>query len=102
MVSAKSQIISFYNENTYEEHTLSENDIFERELASIVMQMVGVIMNKARQGVLFPKDSASQNQNIMDEQMRKYLRDLDFNILHCDVMDIIRQILMKVCQWIIF
>ena len=50
----------------------------------------------ARQGSLFPKDPSSQNQEKEDDQMRKYLRDLDFNILHCDVMDIIRQILMKV------
>ena len=101
----KQQIIDFYKQNVSLYENCSSDVIFERELRSIVMQIVSVVIRKGERGELWTTapDSVSREVEMKEDQSKRlndYIRKLDFNILKCDDVGIIRKILMKVCKLI--
>lgn len=97
----KNQIITFYKEHNSLYQQLPDNTIFDREIGSIVMQIVSVVLTKGHRGELWTTSPESLSREIESKKdskkrMNDYIRELDFNILKCDDVEIIRRILMKV------
>ena len=98
----KQTIIEFYKHNVTLYENCSTDIILEREIRSIVMQIVSVVIRKGERGELWTTvpGSVSREVEMKEDQSKRlndYIRKLDFNILKCDDVEIIRKILMKVC-----
>ena len=98
----KQTIIEFYKQNVTLYENCSTDIILEREIRSIVMQIVSVVIRKGERGELWTTvpGSVSREVEMKEDQSKRlndYIRKLDFNILKCDDVEIIRKILMKVC-----
>lgn len=94
------QIIGFYKKNNTLYENYDDNAVFERELGSIVMQIVSVVINKGHRGELWTTAPNTLSRNIESRKdkttrLNDYIRSLDFNVLKCDDFEIIRKILMK-------
>lgn len=93
----KQEVLDFY-------HADSSSDVsflFARELGSIVMQMVSVILSKGERGELWISKPNTEGRTIemtwsKEERMRQWVRSLDSNLLSCDDTAIIQLILLKV------
>lgn len=75
--------------------------LFSRELGSIVMQMVSVILAKGERGELWLSQPNTEGRKIeltwpKEERMKQWVRSLDSNLLSCDDTSIIQLILLKV------
>lgn len=90
----KEQIIQYYRSHNpiYDSTKATDTMIFDRELSSIVMQIVSVVVRKQQRGEL----GNALNSSDKWQEYFNYIRELDFNILKCDDVEIIRKILMKV------
>ena len=98
----KQTIIEFYKQNVTLYENCSTDIILEREIRSIVMQIVSVVIRKGERGELWTSAPGSVSREVemkedKSKRLNDYIRKLDFNILKCDDVEIIRKILMKVC-----
>lgn len=94
------QIIAFYKKNNTLYENYDDHVVFERELSSIVMQIVSVVIDKGHRGELWTTAPNTLSRDIESRKdkttrLNDYIRSLDFNVLKCDDFEIIRRILMK-------
>lgn len=94
------QIIAFYKKNNTLYENYDDHVVFERELGSIVMQIVSVVIDKGHRGELWTTAPNTLSRDIESQKdkttrLNDYIRSLDFNVLKCDDFEIIRRILMK-------
>lgn len=94
------QIIAFYKKNNTLYENYDDHVVFERELGSIVMQIVSVVIDKGHRGELWTTAPNTLSRDIESRKdkttrLNDYIRSLDFNVLKCDDFEIIRRILMK-------
>lgn len=101
------QIIGFYKKNNTLYENYDDNVVFERELGSIVMQIVSVVIDKGHRGELWTTAPNTLSRDIESRKdkttrLNDYIRSLDFNVLKCDDFEIIRRILMKALVSFVF
>ena len=93
----KQEVLDFYHADS----SSDDSFLFARELGSIVMQMVSVILSKGERGELWISKPNTEGRTIAmtwskEERMRQWVRSLDSNLLSCDDTAIIQLILFKV------
>ena len=93
----KQEVLDFYHADS----SSDDSFLFARELGSIVMQMVSVILSKGERGELWISKPNTEGRTIemtwsKEERMRQWVRSLDSNRLSCDDTAIIQLILLKV------
>ena len=93
----KQEVLDFYHADS----SSDDSFLFARELGSIVMQMVSVILSKGERGELWISKPNTEGRTIemtwsKEERMRQWVRSLDSNLLSCDDTAIIQLILLKV------
>ena len=93
----KQEVLDFY----HADYSSDDSFLFARELGSIVMQMVSVILSKGERGELWISKPNTEGRTIemtwsKEERMRQWVRSLDSNLLSCDDTAIIQLILLKV------
>ena len=93
----KQEVLDFYHADS----SSDDSFLFARELGSIVMQMVSVILSKGDRGELWISKPNTEGRTIemtwsKEERMRQWVRSLDSNLLSCDDTAIIQLILLKV------
>ncbi|KNB44286.1 hypothetical protein JH06_3465 [Blastocystis sp. subtype 4] len=92
----KQEVLDFYHADS----SSDDSFLFARELGSIVMQMVSVILSKGERGELWISKPNTEGRTIemtwsKEERMRQWVRSLDSNLLSCDDTAIIQLILLK-------
>ena len=85
----KQEVLDFYHADS----SSDDSFLFARELGSIVMQMVSVILSKGERGERWSSIEMTWSK---EERMRQWVRSLDSNLLSCDDTAIIQLILLKV------
>ena len=93
----KQEVLDFYHADS----SSDDSFLFARELGSIVMEMVSVILSKGERGELWISKPNTEGRTIemtwsKEERMRQWVRSLDSNLLSCDDTAIIQLILLKV------
>ena len=78
-----------------------DDDVVNMQLGGIVMQMVGIIMDKGNRGQLWISSSDTEGRRRemkkdKEERLKSWVHSLDFNLLSCDDASIIQKILMRV------
>ena len=99
--SIKKEIVNSYRSSDPSFAHSDDMVLFEKEIGSIVMQMISVITNKGDRGELWlsqPGTQAREEEETWsnEDRLKRWVRNLDSNLQRCDDTLIIQKILMRV------
>lgn len=100
----KQSVLSFYSDGNPSYVSYADTTLFEKELSSIVMQLISTILRKANQGKLFISKVGTSAYEVektweKEDRLKRWFRSLDSNLLSCDDCIIIEKILKRVGVW---
>lgn len=97
----KQSVLSFYRDENPSTVSYADTTLLEKELSSIVMQLISTILRKANRGELFISKTGTSAYEVektweKEDRLKRWFRSLDNNLLGCDDCIIIEKILKRV------